>query len=747
MLQNFYIGGLLMKKYIVALLMMIVCMCGFNSLDAYAESTLIPQVYINTPNGDYDVITKDEYVEGTQITIVDPSTGSVINETQGQVAYRGNSTLNAPKKPYKIKLSEKIDVLGMGKAKKWAFLACAYDKTMIRNKLAFDFATEIGLDYTSESRFVELYLNGKYLGCYVMIEPVETGSTRVDIDVNEDDVDANTSFLIELEMERVEADKTYITTELGKMRFAFDDPDEVSEANIAYVQNQLAAFEELIFTDISGKSAQEIDVLYTQIENIIDVESFINFYIVQELFKNIDLGYSSTRFYLSEGKIYAGPLWDMDLSAGNLNLDMYPYYCNNDCENTYEGLWSTNVLPWYGRLMQYNEFVQSFLIRYEEVLPNIVNIYQNNELGTNKIDSLTEKYKAAFNRNYQPIELGGSGWDVSKEYSKFETKAEATYDENLEVLRNWLKSRNQWILQNICSINNVFSKISNLKITAKDNSTVTLSWGASTNATYYEVYRKEGNGKYSLLNTVTGLTYKDVNLKAGINYSYYVIPSMAFYGEVARGSNSNTINVVLEKPPVVPDKPNNKVELSDVRLTSVKAVNYKTVKVTWRKVAGATGYEIYRSSTKSGTYKKVATVTSGTTLSKNVSTTTGTKYFYKVKAYRTVDGVKVYSKLSNAISCKTKLNKAVLSKATKKSSKSIKLTWKKVSGANGYEIYMKTGSKGSYKKIKTLSAGKTTFTKTKLVKGKKYSFKIKAYRKVGKKKVYSAWSMVKSLKL
>ena len=731
MLQNFYKGGFEMKKYIMMLMMTALFIFGAFGVEAKADSITIPQVYINTPNGDEDVITKDEYVKGTQITVIDPSTGSVINDIDGQVAYRGNSTLLADKKPYKIKLSSKQDVLGMGEAKKWAFLACAYDKTMIRNKLAFDFAKEIGLDYTSESRFVELYLNGKYLGCYVMIEPVETGSTRVDIDVVEDDT--NTSFLIELEMEREESDKTYITTELGKMRFAFDDPDEVTEVQIEYVKNQLEAFEELIFTDISGKSKNEINALYAQIENIIDVESFINYYIVQELFKNIDLGYSSTRFYLSEGKIYAGPLWDMDLSAGNLNLDTYPYYCNKGYENTYEGLWSTNVLPWYGRLMQYNEFVQGFLARYEEVMPSVVNLYQNNELGTNKIDALIDKYEAAFNRNYQPIELGGSGWDVSTEYSDFETEAMDTYEENVEVLRTWLKSRNQWILQNVCSINGVFSKINNLKIVNKDYNTVNLSWEASTNATSYEIYRKEGNGKYTLLTTTSSLTYRDANLNTGASYSYYVIPTMVFYGETARGIKSNEVNT--------------KLELTNASLQSVKTVNYNTVKLVWSKVAGATGYEIYRSKSKNGAYEKIATVTSGTTTNKNVSVTTGTTYYYKIKAYRVVSGNKVYSGFSNIISAKTKLNKPTLSKIAKKSSKAIKLTWKKVSGVTGYEIYMKTGSKGSYKKIKTISAGKTTFTKTKLTKGKKYSFKIKAYRKVGNKKVYSSWSNIKSLKL
>lgn len=735
------------------LIMTTLCIFGAFGVEAKADST-IPQVYINTPNGDEDVITKDEYVEGTQITIIDPSKGTVINESNGQVAYRGNSTMLADKKPYKIKFDSKIDVLGMGAAKKWAFLACAYDKTMIRNKLAFDFAASIGLDYTSESRFVELYLNGKYLGCYVMIEPVETGSTRVHIDVNEDDADSNTSFLIELEMEREEEDKTYIRTKLGGMRFAFDDPDEVSEANIAYVQNQLEAFEKLIFTDISGKSKTEVDALYAQIENTIDVESFINFYIVQELFKNIDLGYSSTRFYLSEGKIYAGPLWDMDLSSGNLNPEQYPYYCADGCEYSYEGIWSTNMIPWYGRLMQFDGFVQSFFVRYEEVLPNVVNLYQDNELGLNLIDSLVSNYGNVFKRNYQPKEFGGAGWDVSKRESSFEVTPEATYEKNVEVLRNWLKSRNQWILYNICKNNGVFTPIKDLKITSVNNNYVDLVWSASTNASLYEVYRKEGNGKYALLSTVSGLAYKDSNLKEGTKYSYYVIPVMPFYGEVAKGEKSNVILLEIPKK-IVSDKESNndkpvkptvpEVRLSGNKLISVKTVKYNKVKLTWNKVASATGYEIYRSKTKNGTYKKVATVNSGSTVNKTIVATTGTKFYYKVKAFKKSSSSMVYSSYSNVLSAKTKLGKPILSKIIKKTSKSVKLTWKKLDGASRYEIYMKTGSEGKYKKIKTVSSGKTTFTKTKLTKGKKYSFKIKAYNKAGK--VYSVWSNVKSVSI
>ena len=88
-----------------------------------------------------------------------------INDSESTVKVRGNSTSSGAKKPYNIKLSAKKDVLEMGRAKKWCLLANMYDKTMLRNKLSYDFAAEIGMDFVSSSEFVELYLNGEYRGC------------------------------------------------------------------------------------------------------------------------------------------------------------------------------------------------------------------------------------------------------------------------------------------------------------------------------------------------------------------------------------------------------------------------------------------------------------------------------------------------------------------------------------------------------------------------------------------------------
>ena len=147
------------------------------------------QVFITTSAE----ITKDAYVQAS-VRIVDPNgVFAEINDSESTVKVRGNSTSSGAKKPYNIKLSAKKDVLGMGRAKKWCLLANMYDKTMLRNKLSYDFAADIGMDFVSASEFVELYLNGEYRGCYLLTEALEIGETRVDLLVEENE------FLLEYE--------------------------------------------------------------------------------------------------------------------------------------------------------------------------------------------------------------------------------------------------------------------------------------------------------------------------------------------------------------------------------------------------------------------------------------------------------------------------------------------------------------------------------------------------------------------
>lgn len=124
----------------------------------------------------------------------------------------------------------------------------------------------------------------------------------------------------------------------------------------------------------------------------------------------------------------------------------------------------------------------------------------------------------------------------------------------------------------------------------------------------------------------------------------------------------------------------------------------------------------------------------------------GTIYTLRVTPYRTVNGQKVYATSTGAAKTATAPAKAKLSKAKRSGKSKVKLTWKKVSGASGYEIFMKTGN-GKYKKVKIVGNAKTlSFTKSGLSKKKSYSFRIRAYTKVDKAKVYGAYSNVKKVK-
>ena len=166
-----------------------------------------------------------------------------------------------------------------------------------------------------------------------------------------------------------------------------------------------------------------------------------------------------------------------------------------------------------------------------------------------------------------------------------------------------------------------------------------------------------------------------------------------------------------------------------------------SLKFTWKKVNGAK----YRVVLYKGN-KAVSTVYINNTSYTCKKLKAATLYTVKVTSYVESNGTKTYA---SAVSLKaaTAPAKAKLSSVKKKGSTKAKLTWKKVTGADGYELFMRTGN-GSYKKIKTITKGKTvTFTKSGLKKGKSYKFRIRAYKKAGSQKSYGSYSNIKTLKI
>lgn len=172
---------------------------------------------------------------------------------------------------------------------------------------------------------------------------------------------------------------------------------------------------------------------------------------------------------------------------------------------------------------------------------------------------------------------------------------------------------------------------------------------------------------------------------------------------------------------------------------SISNTNYNTLTVKWKKSIGATGYVLYRATSKKGSYKKVKTITSGTTLSyKNKKLKTGKTYYYKVRPFRKSASGTRYGSYSSIKSAKVKPNApSVSSKAGKRK---ITVKWKKVSGASRYVVYRATKKNGKYKKVATLKSNRRSYTNKKLKKKKRYYYKVRAYKTVSGKKIYSNYS-------
>ena len=356
------------------------------------------------------------------------------NEVIGSAEFkvRGNTSTKLSKKCYNIKFDEKISLYDMGKGKKWCLLATAYEKSLLRTPIAFEYAKAIGLPYVPDFRFVELWLNGSYRGLYLLTEPVQDGKGRVDLDLK------NGDFLIESNTLRTEDNVNYITTAEG-FRFEINEPEILTNSDIQFIKDRLDEIEAAIVTRD-----------YQIYSEYIDVESFVNFYIFTELTKDIDLGRASTRFFQKDGKLYAGPPWDMDLTMGNVSSshyeDVYKRYSNvNSSGNSYEGLWTRNIL-WYKWLCEDSYFMELVVKRWNELLPTTMSLVYDGDDSLSLINQYLTNYSEYLEKNYASKDKGGAGWKVNKKTLSIEYDGPAsTYVGNVGLLEDWLINRIDWL--------------------------------------------------------------------------------------------------------------------------------------------------------------------------------------------------------------------------------------------------------------------------------------------------------------
>jgi hypothetical protein len=181
--------------------------------------------------------------------------------------------------------------------------------------------------------------------------------------------------------------------------------------------------------------------------------------------------------------------------------------------------------------------------------------------------------------------------------------------------------------------------------------------------------------------------------------------------------------------------------------SNVKAASagYNSVKISWDKIKGVTGYKVYRSTKKDANYKLIKTIDKEKTTSyTDTGLTAGVTYYYKVTPYKSnKEGT-----ASKIVSAKPVPAKATLTSVKNTAAKTATVEWKKVSGASGYEVYYSTSKDGEGGKVITVKNGSTTsYQHTKLSKGKTYYYKVRAYSTVKGKKVYGAYSAVTNVKI
>lgn len=363
----------------------------------------LPRIVIETENF-LDV--KKEHVPA-QMQIWDkdsPRTGIVCLTIKA----RGNSSYKMPKYGYKIKFTDKQEILGMPQNREWALLANFRDKTHLKNFITSQLAENLGDDYAARSQFVELFLNREYLGLYQLSETVKTGKNRVNIKDHD--------FL--LEKTTSTDDKPYFKTNKDNL-FEIKNPKNATKEDIEKVKAHIDEFETLI-------QAKKLNL--KQLDNWLDTEDFIRYYWIQELSKNLDGKFQRSIFvtWEQDGIIKMGPVWDFDLGygIGMVGTTTSPFN------------WEIKKAGWYKWLWAREDFAQKakdFWISHKKEIDSILD----------SISSSAKKIQAA-------VENDNKRWPVlNSDENLYHEVSYDTYKEAVDSLKSWTKQRINWIDNNM----------------------------------------------------------------------------------------------------------------------------------------------------------------------------------------------------------------------------------------------------------------------------------------------------------
>jgi len=370
------------------------------------------------------------------------------------IELRGSSSQSFfPKDQYSLETQDSLGnnnnvaIMDMPTENDWVLHAPYSDKSLIRNVLTYRLGENLG-GYTPRTKLCELVLNNSYQGVYVFTEKIKRDNDRVDIaklDLDDLAGDSLTGGYI------VKIDK--LTSSSGSdwsspiqppnaggqtidFQFHYPKQDEILPAQANYIENYVTSFENAL----NGPNFKDTILGY---RNFIDVPSFIDFFIMNELNRNVDGFRLSTYFFKDKdskgGKINMGPLWDFNLAFGNANY----------CDGSLTSGWATdfnytcsgdnNLIPfWWDRLQQDTSYNNQLRCRWENLRLNQLHI----DTVLNYIDTLAQYLDESQQRNFQR-------WPILGTYIWPNDYVGSNYASEITYLKNWIISRIAWIDNNI----------------------------------------------------------------------------------------------------------------------------------------------------------------------------------------------------------------------------------------------------------------------------------------------------------
>jgi len=427
---------------------------AFSQVSGISTSNL-PLVVINT-NG--KAIIDASKISAT-MKVISNGTGQVNKPTDVGNIYSGNIGIeirgayssSLPQKPYGIETRDanganlNVSLLGMPAENDWILLANYNDKTFMRNTLAYELSRRMG-HYAPRTRMVEVIVNNEYLGIYILMEKIKQDKGRVDIakltnlDISGDNVSGGYIFKIDYFNSSNSWQSNFRPTDHTEkiVNYVYFDPDPTDLAwqQKDYLKTAINSFESVLY------SSNFKDKTYGYLAWI-DVNSFLDYFIVSEVARNVDAFKKSVYFFKDKdskgGKINAGPVWDFDWAWKNI-WDCSTFsatdgsgwsYRINDCPN----IWP-NSNGWMVRLLQDTEFANALNKRYFELRKSFLSSQYLNSY----IDSVQNLASEAQARHY-------SKWPIlSSNVGAPEVDSQpSTYSGQVNMFKNWIQTRLIWL--------------------------------------------------------------------------------------------------------------------------------------------------------------------------------------------------------------------------------------------------------------------------------------------------------------